>query len=96
MHEEGGVADISPVDRDAVEVKEDIWRLYGEIIVRHHCVPREQLYVPPESSFPILLKYSDLVRETKKPIWTTWKIALSMICGTLMKIEFYQKVVVDP
>ena len=32
---------------------------------RHHVMPREHLYLPKESSFPILLKFIDVVRQTK-------------------------------
>ena len=51
LQREGGVADVSEADRDAVEAREIsrvcLW------IHRHHVMPREQLYEPKESSFPI-------------------------------------------
>ena len=36
MHEEGGYADMSEADRDAVGAKEDIWSMSGEFVDRHH------------------------------------------------------------
>ena len=53
LQEEGGVADISEADRDAMEAREAFWSMSGDSICRHHVMPREQLYVPKESSFPI-------------------------------------------
>ena len=50
---------------------------------RHHVVPREQLYVPKESSFPIPLKYIDVVRQTKTYL-DKWKRAVTMIYVTLI------------
>ena len=49
------VADVSDADREAMEAREDFWSMSGECIYRHHVLPREQLYVPKESSFPIPL-----------------------------------------
>ena len=51
MQEEGGVADSSESDRDAVEVREDFMSMSGECIYRHHLVAREQSNVRKESSF---------------------------------------------
>ena len=68
LQEEGGVADFSEADRDAMEVMEDFWSMSGENIYRHNVTPREQLYVPKDSSFPIPSKYIDVVRETKSNV----------------------------
>ena len=65
MQEESGVADFAEADRDAVQVREDFWTLSGEFICRHHVMLWEQVYVPKESSFPILFKYIDVERKTK-------------------------------
>ena len=53
LQEEGGVADISEADRDAMEAREDFWSMSGDPVYRHHVTPRGQLYVPKDSSFPI-------------------------------------------
>ena len=37
----------------------------GKFIHRHHVMPREQLYVPKGSSFPMPSKYVYVVRQTK-------------------------------
>ena len=50
--------------RDDEEAKNDVWTITGEIIHRHHVVPRVKLYVPKEESFPIPLKYFDVTRTT--------------------------------
>ena len=41
------------------------WSMSGELCYRHHVMPREQLYVPKESSFPVPFAYFDVVRRTK-------------------------------
>ena len=58
---------------------------------RHRVMPRDHLYLPKESSFPIPSTYNDVVRQTK-PNWTLWKRTISVIHGTLMDIEFFLKV----
>ena len=50
---EGGFANVSEADRDATEAREDFWHMSAAFIYCHHVKPREQLYVPTESSFPI-------------------------------------------
>ena len=55
----------SEADLEAVEAREDCWSISGEFIYRHHVRPREHLYLPKESSFPILFEYTDVVRQTK-------------------------------
>ena len=46
---------------------------------------REQPFVPRESSFPVLCRYIDIVRETWIYLETIWKRAEKMIAGTLIK-----------
>ena len=41
-----------------------IWEYFLEKIYRHHVQERQISYVPQESSFPIPLKYIDVVRRT--------------------------------
>ena len=50
--------------RDDEEAENDFWTITGEFIYRHHDVPRVNLYVPKEKSFPIPLKYIDVTRTT--------------------------------
>ena len=53
LQEEGGVADFSEADRDAMEAREDILSMSVFFFGRQHVMPRQQLYVPKGSSFPI-------------------------------------------
>ena len=46
------------------EVRKDFWSIQADFIYRHHIEPRVQLYVPREESFPIPLKYIDVIRST--------------------------------
>ena len=50
--------------KDEAETQEDFWSIQGDFIHRHHIEPRVQLYVPKEESFPIPLKYIDVIRST--------------------------------
>ena len=63
--QEDGVADISEAARDAVEASGDLWSMSGNLLQRHHVVPRQHLCVPTASSFPIPSEYIDVVRQTK-------------------------------
>ena len=65
LQEEGGVADFLEADRGAAEAREDFWSMSGEPIYRNYVISEEQLRVPKEPSFPIALKYIDVVRQTK-------------------------------
>ena len=56
--------DVSEADRDVVEAREDFWSMSG-FIYRHHFMPTEQLYVPKESEFPVVLQGIDVVRQTQ-------------------------------
>ena len=37
--DESGVAHFSEVDRDAMERREDFWKMFSEFVYRHHVVP---------------------------------------------------------
>ena len=50
--------------RDDVDAQKDFWSIQGDFIYRHHIVPRGQLYVPKEETFPVPLKYIDVMRST--------------------------------
>ena len=50
--------------RDDEEAESDFWTIPGELIYRHHVVPRVKLYVTSEETFPIPLKYIDVTRKT--------------------------------
>ena len=47
-----------------MEAGNDFWSITGDFIHGHHVEPRVKLYVPREESFPIPLKYIDVVRTT--------------------------------
>ena len=49
---------------DVAKIRNDFWSIQGDSIYRHHIEPRVQLYVPNEESFPISLKYIDVIRST--------------------------------
>ena len=46
---------------DACEAINDFWSMSGNFIFRHHIEPRVKLYSPREESFPIPLKYPELL-----------------------------------
>ena len=50
--------------KDDEEIPKDFWSIQGDFIYRHHIEPRVQLYVPREESFPMPLKYIDVIRST--------------------------------
>ena len=49
---------------DDAEARNDFWSISGSHVHRHHVYPRVDLHVPTEGSFPIPLKYIDVVRRT--------------------------------
>ena len=53
---------------------------------RHHVEPRVKLYSPREESFPILLKYIDVSRNTHTNLMSS-KRSASMIIGISMGHE---------
>ena len=44
--------------------EQDFWSMSGDLITRWHRTPRLKMYVPDENTFPIPLKYIDVVRTT--------------------------------
>ena len=50
--------------KDDAETQKDFWSIQGDFIYRPHIEPRVHLHVPKEESFPILLKYIDVIRST--------------------------------
>ena len=50
--------------KDDAETQEDFWSIKGDFVYRHQLEPRVQFYVPKEESFPIPLKYIDVIRST--------------------------------
>ena len=73
VQQEGGVADSSGADSDAMEAREDLWSMSGKFFCRHHVTPGDQLYVAKESSFSTLVKFIDVVGQAKscKDLWNT-------------------------
>ena len=55
-----------PIDTmmDDGEARNDFWSMKGNYIYRHYVEPRVQLYVPKEETFPLPLRYIDVVRTT--------------------------------
>ena len=49
---------------DDAEARADFRSIQGDFIYRHHNESRVQLCVPKEETFPILLKYMDVIRST--------------------------------
>ena len=47
---------------DAGEAINDFWSMSGNFIYRHHVEPKVKLYSPREESFPIPLKYIDVLQ----------------------------------
>ena len=52
--------------RDSIEAMTHLWSVSGEFLDRHHVMIREQLCVPKESSFPILLNFVYRLETTNK------------------------------
>ena len=46
------------------DARKAFWSTQRDFIYRHHIEPRLQLYVPREESFPIPLKYIDVIKST--------------------------------
>ena len=51
LQEEGGVAEFSEADRDAMEAREDVWSMSGEFIYRHNVVPENNCMYRERSLF---------------------------------------------
>ena len=41
LQDENGLVDTAEADRGAVEAREDFWSVSGDLIYRHHIMPRE-------------------------------------------------------
>ena len=54
--------------KDDAAIHQDFWSIQGDFIYHHHVEPGVQLYVPNEESFPIPLKYIDVLRSTHKDL----------------------------
>ena len=50
---------------DDAEARADFWSIQSDFVYRHHNEPRVQLYVPKEETFPIPLKYIDVMMSTR-------------------------------
>ena len=50
--------------KDDAEARKDFWSIQEDFIYRHHIEPRIHLYVPREETFPVPLKYIDVMRST--------------------------------
>ena len=50
--------------RDDEEARNDFWTITGEVIYHHHVVPRVNLYMLQEETFPVPTKYIDVTRTT--------------------------------
>ena len=62
----------------------------GDFIYRHQIVPRVQLYVPREESFPFPLKYIDVIRSTHTDLDVAEEKNESMTIGTATETEICQ------
>ena len=52
-------------NRPDAEARADFWSIQGDFICRHHNEPRVQLHVPKDETFPVPLKYIDVIRSTQ-------------------------------
>ena len=60
---------LSDRQADDAEDRNDVWSISGNLIFRHHVQEKVQkFYAPNEGSFPIPLKYIDVVRRTSTPL----------------------------
>ena len=53
----------SPSQEEVMEARGDFISVSGELVYHHLVMPRIQLYVPTESSFPLPIKFIDVVGE---------------------------------
>ena len=72
--------------RDDAEVCKDFLSVHGDFIYRHHIEPRVKLYVLKEETFPIPLKYFDVMRSTNTDLDIAQEKRNDII-GMLMKME---------
>ncbi len=52
-------------------LEDDFWTVTGDLITRHHKVPRKTLYMPKAADFPLPLEYVDISRTTYTDLETT-------------------------
>ncbi|WP_288992749.1 DNA (cytosine-5-)-methyltransferase, partial [uncultured Marinobacter sp.] len=52
-------------------VDHDFWTVSGDLITRHHKVPRQHLYTPKQDEFPMPFEYIDIFRTTRTDLETT-------------------------
>ena len=71
------------------KAKNDFWTITGDIIHRHHVVPRVKLYTPKEETFLFPTKYIDVTRTTFSSLDVMLENRLKMT-GTWMGKENYQ------
>ena len=50
--------------KDDAGIHKDIWSIQGDFIYGHHVEPRVQFFASKEESFPIPLKYIDVMKAT--------------------------------
>ena len=50
--------------KDDAGIHKDLWSIQGDFIYRHHVELGVELYVPKQDSFPIPLKYIDVMKST--------------------------------
>ena len=70
------------------EARRDVWSIQGDFIYHHHNDPRVQLHMPKEETFPVPLKYMDVMRSTntaldvaqEKRINDCWNVADNRVC----------------
>ena len=68
------------------EVKDDVWSISSDFFCRCHVAPRGQQNVPSEPSFPIHLKKSDVVRQTKTHLETLEERIIDVFWNVCRKI----------
>ena len=49
---------------DVGSEEQNFWSTNGEVIIRHHRVPRDSLFIPTDDNCPMPLKYLDVFRRT--------------------------------
>ena len=81
MHEECGVEDFSEADRDAMEAREDVWRMSGGCFLKANMSCCENIACTERVVIPIPLKYIGVVRQLVRDLW---------------ELEFIVKVEPDP
>ena len=69
--------------RDDEEAENDFWTFTGEFIYRRHFVPRVKLYMPPEETYLVPLKYIDVTRNTR----TSLDVLLEKSIGDFSNVD---------